>query len=136
MDQNKINDIIHAGKIKPYIDSSIRLASRSKQSHFYRQYRRFSATSVEFKPEHMKPPANTFILVLEGNVDNVINHLPEFEREVFLLWALDGFRYETLSKATGIPIWYLYRAVQRAKKLIKQNIPHDLHITRRKGSTS
>jgi len=52
-------------------------------------------------------------------IDYAINFLPDFDREVFLLYALDDFSYRKLSKETKIPTRHLFVSIQRSKKTLR-----------------
>ena len=48
--------------------------------------------------------------------------MPELDAVVLRLYAMKDFKYETVSKETGIPVRALYKLVEKAIKKIRDNV--------------
>jgi len=107
-----------------YVANSLRIAWYSQRSPFNYDYRDFQKRMVELTEDidcNMRQPDLSSRIVNE-QLDIYISRLPFFEREVFYLYALNDFSYDKLSKETTIPKIVLYRAVKRAKLILRNSI--------------
>jgi DNA-directed RNA polymerase specialized sigma24 family protein len=107
-----------------YVANSLRIAWYSQRSPFNYDYRDFQKRMVELTEDMdctMRQPDLSSRIINE-QLDIYISRLPFFEREVFYLYALNDFSYDKLSKETTIPKIVLYRAVKRAKLILRNSI--------------
>lgn len=112
--------------VRNYVSHSIALSWKSARSNYHYKYTKVSRTFVELKNEHeFSADIDYSSRVLNEYLDFCISRLPEFEREVFYLYALNDFSYQKLSEETGIPKKVLQRAVARAKEKLNKSINHD-----------
>lgn len=112
--------------IRNYVSHSISLSWKSPRSAYHYKYTKVQRSFVEITNQHQ--PSSTIDYssrVINEYLDFCISRLPEFEREVFYLYALNDFSYQKLSNETGIPKKVLQRAVASAKQKLNQSIDHD-----------
>jgi len=112
--------------INHYVSHSISLSWKSSRSKYHYKFTKISKSFIEFKKEHERSADIDYSSrILNEYLDFCISRLPEFEREVFYLYALNDFSYQNLSDETGIPKKVLQRAVARAKLKLNSSINHD-----------
>ena len=98
----------------------------SKDSRYYRKLKDFSARTVEL--------TNTNYYQedwLGARVDNeqaaiLVSRLPDFERDLFMLYIQPDFKIKKLSEETGIPEKYLKRVIQFSKEKIRKSNQQNL----------
>ena len=109
-----------------YVSHSISLSWKSSRSKYHYKFTRISNSFLELKNEHEKSADIDYSSrILNEYLDFCISRLPEFEREIFYLYALNDFSYQKLSDETGIPKKVLQRAVSRAKLKLNSSINYD-----------
>jgi RNA polymerase sigma factor (sigma-70 family) len=112
--------------IRNYVSHSISLSWKSPRSAYHYKYTKVLRSYVELKSHHHKTTEVDYSSrVINEYLDFCISRLPEFEREVFYLYALNDFSYQKLSDETGIPKKVLQRAVASAKNKLYNSIDHD-----------
>ena len=98
-----------------YILRALYLAWNSDQSKFYRNELKYLRMRNDFSERVKTIEPYVADKLLSENIDQLIKRLPAFERMVFEEYIFDGFSYEKLAEATGIPKSYLYRTVKEVK---------------------
>lgn len=122
-DKDILQDIHNRGKLNNYVSNSIRLAARCTNSSWNYTRLRFEKIRNDLKNDIIDDVNESVGMRLENEqLDIFISRLPYFERELFFLYALDDFSYHELSKATGIPINYLYRTIKKAKITLRNSL--------------
>lgn len=124
-DKDKLQDIHARGKLNNYVSNSIRLNGRSTNSSYNYVRIRFEKIRNDItEADSFIDDVNESVgMRLENEqLDIFISRLPYFERELFFLYALDDFSYQKLSAATGIPLAYLYRTIQKAKITLRNSL--------------
>jgi DNA-directed RNA polymerase specialized sigma24 family protein len=120
IEREKFRELVDHGNLDHYMRLSLVRSYMFKNSSFNTL---MQSNSIEFNDslvDHLK--AKTWIGARLDNeqIDIAINKLTFFQKEVFLLWSLEGFEYKELSDHTGIPIEDLYKATRQAKKHLRK----------------
>lgn len=124
-DKEKLQDIFERGKLNNYVSNSIRINARSTNSSFNYTLRKYDRLRTDINADYLlvSDDVKNIAMRLESEqLDIFISRLPYFERELFFLYALDGFSYQALSEETGIPIAYLYRTIKAAKNTLRNSL--------------
>jgi RNA polymerase sigma factor (sigma-70 family) len=122
-DREKILDIIKRKKFKQYVSNCIRFMARSTNSSFNYTVMRFEKIRTDLNHDIQEDFTSSIpVRIFNEQLDIYISRLPFFERELLLLYALDGFNYEQLSKETNISISYLYRTISNAKAMLRNSL--------------
>lgn len=123
MDKVKIRDIIKRKKFKQYVSNCIRFMARCSNSSFNYSVFKFEKLRTELVEDIQQDFTSSIpVRIFNEQLDIYISRLPFFERELLLLYALDGFNYERLSKETNISVSYLYRTISNAKAMLRNSL--------------
>jgi len=107
---------------KPYVCAAITTQYFSKKSKYYKTIKDFSARTTELKNTNYH-----YEEWLGARIDNeqaaiLVSRLPDFERDLFMLYTQPDFKIQELAKETGIPAKYLKRVIHYAKNKIKSHV--------------
>jgi RNA polymerase sigma factor (sigma-70 family) len=109
-----------------YINHALKIAHWSNRSHYHNTIRKFNQMSDEPTESQLRDFESVEVWlgdrITNEQLDILISRLPMLEREVFYLYALNDFSYQTLSDETGIPKKALYNFVKYAKNEIRKAI--------------
>ena len=123
MDKVKIRDIIKRKKFKQSVSNCIRFMARCSNSSFNYSVFKFEKLRTELVEDIEQDFTSSIpVRIFNEQLDIYISRLPFFERELLLLYALDGFNYERLSKETNISVSYLYRTISNAKAMLRNSL--------------
>ena len=112
------------GKLFWYINRALYLSARNMTSRYGIQYRKWAATWAEGEVLHLAEREEPWLGARLDNeyLDAYIATMPKLDAVILRLYALEGFNYEEVSKATGIPKRELYKLVEKAISKIKRNV--------------
>lgn len=107
---------------RPYVCAAITTQYFSRESRYYRAIKDFSARTREI--------TNTNYCQedwLGARIDNeqaaiLVSRLPDFERDLFLLYTRPDFKIKEVAIETGIPEKYLKRVLSYAKEKIRNHV--------------
>ena len=117
--RNVVN-ICAAGEIEAYIVKAMYISFNDPASRFWKEQHIHNRADLTERPEPEVADQST--RMLNETVDSLISRLPPIESELMRLYALDGFSYEELSQATGVPIDYLYSRIKHAKHKLRRYV--------------
>lgn len=143
MDKSKLKDLIDKGDIYRYFNRMCKLNYYSKNSRYYYTYNKiyehitFKDNNDGLKLEDIGKKLvdeNLYINVNAEYINDILNSLHWYDRELFKLYVLGDsknstYSYTTLSKKTGISRISIYYTIKGVKKYIKKrlkNINNDL----------
>jgi len=107
---------------KPYVCAALSMQYYSKDSRYYRKLKDFSSRTVELTNTNYHQED-----WLGARVDNeqaaiLVSRLPDFERDLFMLYIQPDFKLKKVSEETGIPEKYLKRVIQFSKEKIRNHV--------------
>lgn len=115
--KSNIQDIIDSGGARFYCVRIMMTQWRSKTGPFYKQYIK-SGEQIE---HHDVEEKEEKVLDVD-KVNNILEELTWYDRELFKLYAEGEHNYSSLAKETGIPRTSIGLTINRVKKYIKQNL--------------
>lgn len=112
------------GKLFWYINRALYLAARNTTSRYGIQYRKWASAWAEGDTQYMAELDEPWLGARLDNeyLDAYIATMPQLDAVILRLYALEGFKYEEVSMATGIPKRELYKLVEKAISKIKRNV--------------
>ncbi len=112
------------GKLYEYVNRSIYLMKIGKHTKYAQRYRKFAALwSTEADVSNMEPETPWIGARIDNEyLDAYIQLMPELDAVILRLYAMDDFKYDVVSKETGIPKRALYKMVENAVKKIRDNV--------------
>lgn len=117
---SEINNICSRGEIEKYCIAAMRTAFTQRSSSFWRQQEIKHRADLADIPEHQNTDHSGRIF--NENADSLISRLPEIETELMRLYSLPGFSAQELSQETGIPIDYIYKRIETAKRKLRRYV--------------
>lgn len=112
------------GELKYYVCKAVFRMAIDDSSKYGIKYRRFdqnwAADSTEFEKERDAPWLGSRLD--NEYLDSYIQLMPEREAILLRLYILDGFSYDDVSDATGIPKNKLYQYIHNAINKIRSNV--------------
>lgn len=95
-----------------------------KHTKYAQRYRKFAALwSTEADVSNMEPETPWIGARIDNEyLDAYIQLMPELDAVILRLYAMDDFKYDVVSKETGIPKRALYKMVENAVKKIRDNV--------------
>lgn len=117
-------EVASRGKLYEYVNRSLYLMKIGKHTKYAQKYKRFSALwSTEIDIANMEPDTPWIGARIDNEyVDAYISMMPELDAVVLRLYAMQDFKYDVVSKETGIPKKALYKLVENAIKKIRDNV--------------
>ena len=122
--REQAEDVARRGKLFEYVNRSLYLMYIGKHTKYAQKYKRFAANwSTEADVANMEPETPWLGSRIDNEyIDAYISLMPELDAVVLRLYAMKDFKYETVSKETGIPVRVLYKLVEKAIKKIRDNV--------------
>lgn len=110
--------ILDSGGARFYLVRICMTQWRSQTGPFYKQFVRQEQEIDEFinKTEEEETTLDV------KKVEQILNELPWYDRELFKLYAEGNHNYSSLAKETGIPRTSIGLTINRVKKHIKKNL--------------
>lgn len=117
-------DVARRGKLFEYVNRSLYLMYIGKHTKYAQKYKRFASNwSTEVDVSNMEPETPWLGARIDNEyIDAYISMMPELDAVILRLYAMKDFKYETVSKETGIPVKALYKLVEKAIKKIRDNV--------------
>lgn len=115
--KSNLQDIIDSGGSRFYIIRIMMVQWRSQTGPFYKQF----VKKHEELDWHDKPEKEERLLDLD-RVNQIIESLEWYDKELFKLFAEGDHNYSTLSKETSIPRTSIALTIKRVRKHIKKNL--------------
>lgn len=112
------------GELKYYVCKAVYRMAIDNSSKYGIKYRRFdqnwNSDSTAYENERDLPWLGSRLD--NEYLDSYIQLMPEREAILLRLYILDGFSYDTVSEATGIPKNKLYQYIHNAINKIRSNV--------------
>lgn len=93
------------------------------------QIRQKVSRPVEVPVEDVEPrlvsPARQEARVELGEMGRILETLPAEQRQVLLLVALEGLKYEEVAEVLGVPIGTVMSRLSRAREAVRQKLAHE-----------
>ena len=132
MNQHKLLIIIESGKIKTYICKILMVKYYSKKSQFNRKFVQYKKKKIESDESFLEHLANKNSEVVEEvnshnqklkkQIDDVLETIDEYDKDLFKLYFESGISIRKLSKETGISFKSIQYTIEKVKKHIKNQL--------------
>jgi len=132
MNQHKLLIIIESGKIKTYICKILMVKYYSKKSQFNRKFVQYKKKKIESDESFLEHLANKNSEVVEEvnshnqklkkQIDDVLETIDEYDKDLFKLYFESGISIRKLSKETGISFKSIQYTIEKVKKHIKKKL--------------
>jgi DNA-directed RNA polymerase specialized sigma24 family protein len=114
-----MKDIIESGGLRFYIVRIMMIQWKSKTGPFYKMYFNNNwSDPVEALPEVEEDE----VFLDTKRVDQLLDELPWYDRQLFRIFADGGHTYSSLSRETQIPRTSISLTINRVRKHIKKNL--------------
>lgn len=116
----EINNICNRGEIEKYCIAAMRTAFTQRSSSFWRTHEIRQRADIGEMTEPPRPDQSARIF--NENADSLLSRLPPIETELMRLYSLPGFSAQELSRETRIPIDYIYKRIECAKRKLRRYV--------------
>ena len=128
MNSEKLQSLIDKGDIHRYFNRMCKLNYYSKNSRYYYTYNKeYEHVSYRTQAYDKRFTDNVYINSDSELIDNILQELYWYDRELFRLYVLgddenDSYSYTTLAKKTGISRISIYYTIRNVKKYIRKRL--------------
>lgn len=121
-DSDSFARVCNKSDARPYVCAALSMQFYSRESRYHKKIREFQSLTVELKNTNYHQED-----WLGARVDNeqaaiLVSRLPDFERDLFMLYIQPDFKLKKVSQETGIPEKYLKRVIQFSKEKIRNHV--------------
>ena len=111
------------GKLNSYVTRAIWVSWHSSSSDYHRVYRGKQVLNTPVEQLANMTDDVFMGAAIDGEyVFNYLSRVNEHDAVLLRLYAQPDFDYSTISRETGIPVRYLYKAVEKALNRIRKHV--------------